>query len=65
MPPKMFTCAVCGEQVSRRKSFCVGNDFLVDGEPVNGARACRVHEEVRFIAHELAEERKKEKKGRA
>jgi hypothetical protein len=63
----MYTCAVCGEQVSRRKSYCVGDDFLSNGEPVNGARACRVHEEVRFIANELAEERKAaaKKKGRA
>lgn len=37
MPAKTFPCSICGDSVSKRKSFLVNKE--------TGARACRSHEE--------------------
>jgi hypothetical protein len=52
MPPATFTCAICGEQVSKPKSYALPN---------GGGRACRIHEEAQ-AGHEqmiAADEQKK------
>jgi len=49
MPPKTFTCKICGKEVSKRKSWAY-----------EGGRACREHEEVQ-AAKEL-ERQAQEKK---
>jgi len=55
MPPKMFTCAICGQEVSKRKSL--------DLHELNGqeGRACRDHEEVQNLV-ELKAAREKEQR---
>lgn len=58
MPPKTFTCAICGEQVSKRQSYLY--------DKVTGARACRTHEETQdkqeiFKAQEEARKAKEER----
>ena len=50
MPPKMFTCALCGHEVSKRKSLAFS-----DG------RACRDHEEVQEMIRRAEEQAKIEK----
>jgi len=42
MPHKTYKCSVCGEQVSKRKSYDDGN----------GGRACKIHKEVQAKADE-------------
>jgi len=46
MPVKMFTCEVCGEQVSKRKSYAHGE-----------GRACKTHEEAQE-SHKKSEEQR-------
>lgn len=38
MPPKSVKCSICGEEVSKRKTYLV--------DPETGARACKTHEGV-------------------
>jgi hypothetical protein len=58
MPVKMFKCAVCEEQVSKRKSYLYNK--------ATGERACRKHEETIKKQDEFAaqEEKRKEKEKR-
>jgi len=51
MPPKMFTCVICGENVSKPKSAAYGE-----------GRACRIHPEV---SDELAQNREQQTKHNA
>lgn len=51
MPIKTYTCSICRESTTKRKSYSVGN----------GQRACRFHSE----ATEIFEKNKKEKKEKA
>ena len=44
MPPKTFTCAVCGEQVTKPKSYALADN--------SGNRACRIHEEAQVAKEE-------------
>jgi len=55
MPPKMFICKVCGEEVSKRKSL--------DLKELNGkeGRACRSHQEVQHLLA-LKQKREEEEK---
>jgi len=48
---KTYNCTICGEQVSHRKSFSMGD----------GKRACRSHEQAQTKASELAEIEKQQK----
>ena len=57
MPPKTFKCAICGEEVSKRKSFLYKKE--------TGERACKTHEEAQqkkdqFDADRKAAELKKQ-----
>lgn len=50
MPPKTFTCVICNQEVSKRKSLAFS-----DG------RACRDHEEVKEMVRMAEEQAKMEK----
>ena len=51
MPVKTYTCAICGEEVTKRQSYSIGDN----------KRACRKHEEAQAKAEELKAEEKKRK----
>jgi len=51
MPPKTYTCAICGEQVSKRKSY------LYDEKTKK--RACKSHQEAQDKANARRDEDKK------
>ena len=53
MPPKTFKCTICGEEVSRPKSYCINE---------KGDRACRTHQETQEQAQALQDKAIKEKK---
>ena len=50
MPPKTFTCVVCSNEVSKRKSLAFGK-----------GRACRDHEEVQAAIKQAEEQAEAEK----
>ena len=51
MPPKMVTCALCGQEVSKRKSLSLKALGLGEG------RACREHPQVQELVQALEEKR--------
>jgi len=57
MAAKTYKCVICGEQVSRRKSF-----KYMDTTDGTENRACRIHEEAQLKAQQLEEGRREEKK---
>lgn len=53
MAATTYTCVICGETVSRRKSYSLGEG--------DGKRACRTHEEAQVARIQIAEAEKKRK----